>query len=84
MDTVENAFFTTPSQQAPEEEATSDPKPAKSSEGDDWSDLPLSAIKRKPLTEIVSYLQQKGAAYTDAQGKILKKTELLNTVVDLA
>lgn len=82
MEALENTFFATPAERPPKKETVADPKPL--NDGDDWSDLPLSALKRKPLTEIISYLQQKGAAYTDAQGKILNKNELLKTVVNLA
>lgn len=60
------------------------PKPVKKSGGeDDWSNLSLSALKRKPLTELAAYLQKKGASITDANGNMLKKADLLREVLAL-
>jgi hypothetical protein len=46
----------------------------------DWSKLPLSAIKRKPITEIMSYLQAKGRAVIDKNGRPLSKSELVDAI----
>ena len=46
----------------------------------DWKNLPFSAIKRKPLTEIVAYLQAKGLTVIGADGKPLPKSKLLEAI----
>lgn len=47
---------------------------------EDWSNLSITALKRKPMTEIMAYLKAKGASITGVDGKPLKKSELLEAI----
>ena len=53
---------------------------AKPRNDDDWSTLPLSAIKRKPITEIMSYLQGKGRNVIGKDGRPLSKSQLVEAI----
>lgn len=46
----------------------------------DWSKLPFTAIKRKPITEIIAYLQAKGCDVIGADGKPLSKSQLIEAI----
>jgi hypothetical protein len=47
---------------------------------EDWSQLSFSAIKRKPITEIMAYLQAKGRAVIDKNGRPLSKSQLVDAI----
>lgn len=55
-------------------------KPKKAVDENDWSTLPFTAVKRKPITDIINYLRAKGVSINGPNGKPLKKPELVNTV----
>ena len=49
----------------------------------DWRNLPFSSIKRKPLTEIMAYVQAKGLAVVGEDGKPLPKSKLLEAIFSM-
>jgi hypothetical protein len=86
---VQNAFFATttdnnvkpsPLPSTPIKSAQSSTSTKTSSNDDDWSKLPLSAIKRKPITEIMAYLQSKGRDVIGADGRPLPKSKLVEAI----
>jgi hypothetical protein len=88
---VENAFFATAA--APISSKPVTPVPTKSSnvsssntsttDINDWSNLPFSSIKRKPISEIVAYLQAKGRNVIGEDGKPLPKSKLLEAIYSI-
>lgn len=89
---VENAFFATTAA-APISSKPVTPVPTKSSDVspstksttdiNDWSNLPFSSIKRKPISEIVAYLQAKGRNVIGEDGKPLPKSKLLEAIFSI-
>lgn len=54
-----------------------------STDTNDWRNLPFSSIKRKPLTEIMAYLQAKGLDVVGEDGKPLPKSKLLEAIFSM-
>lgn len=50
---------------------------------DDWSSLSLSTLKRKTVRDLKDYLEAKGATAIDAEGKPLKKDQLVEVVLSM-
>jgi hypothetical protein len=51
---------------------------------EDWSDLTVTKLKRKPLNEIINYLKARGASVTDDHGRMLDKNRLVETALQIA
>ena len=80
-----NVFFANVvNEQETQQSVTSRSSSKKAVSDDDWSNLSFTALKRKPITEIMSYLKAKGASITGDDGKPLKKAELLKTIFSAA
>jgi hypothetical protein len=89
---LQNAFFATtvvnksvekpvPTKAAPPPTSTKTTiTKASSTDSNDWSTLPFTAIKRKPITEIIAYLQAKGRNVIGVDGKPLSKSQLIETI----
>jgi hypothetical protein len=87
---LENAFFATMESNDAKEISPGTPpkkintvptlKTISSATVDDWSKLPLSAVKRKPISEIMSYLQAKGRDVIDKNGRPLSKSQLVDAI----
>ena len=89
---LENAFFATTAAPAMSKQATpapTKPSPATSSttsmstDYNDWRNLPFSSVKRKPMTEIMAYLQAKGLDVIGDDGKPLPKSKLLEAIFSI-
>jgi hypothetical protein len=50
---------------------------------EDWSKLSTTALKRKTVKELTTYLKSKGTSVTDADGKTLKKADLVELVLSV-
>ena len=57
--------------------------PSVSADTNDWRNLPFSLIKRKPLSEIMAYLQAKGLDVVGEDGKPLPKSKLLDAIFSM-
>lgn len=57
-----------------------EPKKSYVASDDDWSNLSFNVLKRKSVTEIMSYLKAKGASITGDDGRPMKKAELLEAI----
>jgi hypothetical protein len=84
---VQNAFFaaTVIGTTASSTLKTTIPAPTSRplSTDNDWSSLSFSALKKKPLTEIIAYLQSKGYKVSSDDGKLLSKSQLLDAVFSI-
>jgi hypothetical protein len=83
---VQNAFFAaTVSGSSSTLKTTNVPAPTSRplSTDNDWSSLSFSALKKKPLTEIIAYLQSKGYKVSSDDGKLLSKSQLLDAIFSI-